>query len=90
MGLVALTEAERRGEVASEHVDLLDVGQESLVDSLLVRCPAGGDLLLRWLLALLEESLLASLLLGLLGVEVLGLCDLLNLLLVDSGEVDLL
>lgn len=46
VGLVALAEAERRGEVACEHVDLLNVGQEGLVDGLLVRCPAGGDLLL--------------------------------------------
>jgi len=43
-----------------------------------------------WLLSLLEEGLLASLLLSLLGGEVLGLCDLLNLLVVDSGKVDLL
>lgn len=42
------------------------------------------------LLSLLEESLLASLLLGLLSDEVLGLGDLLNLLLVDSGQVNLL
>jgi hypothetical protein len=46
VGLVALAEAERGGEVACEHVNLLDVGQEGLVDGLLVRCPAGGDLLL--------------------------------------------
>ena len=50
----------------------------------LSRCPYLG------LLALLEESLLTSLLLGLFGGEVLGLCDLLNLLLVDSSEIDLL
>lgn len=42
------------------------------------------------LLSLLEESLLASLLLGLLPDEVLGLADLLDLLLVDSGQVNLL
>lgn len=42
------------------------------------------------LLSLLEESLLASLLLGLLSDEVLGLSDLLDLLLVDSGQVNLL
>lgn len=41
------------------------------------------------LLALLEESLLASLLLGLLGGEVLWLRDLVNLLLVEAGDVDL-
>ncbi len=46
VGLVTLAEAERGGEVACEHVNLLDVGQEGLVDGLLVRCPAGGDLLL--------------------------------------------
>lgn len=42
------------------------------------------------LLALLEESLLAGLLLGLLSDEVLGLSDLLDLLVVNSGQVDLL
>lgn len=41
------------------------------------------------LLSLLEESLLASLLLGLLGGEVLGLGNLLNLGLVDASKVDL-
>jgi len=41
------------------------------------------------LLSLLEESLLTSLLLGLLGGEVLGLRDLLNLLLVEARDVDL-
>lgn len=43
-----------------------------------------------WLLSLLEEGLLAGLLLGLLSDEVLGLTDLLDLLLVDSGQVNLL
>lgn len=42
------------------------------------------------LLSLLEESLLAGLLLGLLADEVLGLGDLVDLAGVDSGEVDLL
>lgn len=42
------------------------------------------------LLPLLEESLLASLLLGLLSNEVLGLSNLLDLLVVDSGQVNLL
>lgn len=41
------------------------------------------------LLSLLEESLLTSLLLGLLGGEVLGLRNLLNLLLVQTRDVDL-
>lgn len=42
------------------------------------------------LLALLEESLLTSLLLGLLGGEVLGLSNLVDLGLVDASEIDLL
>jgi hypothetical protein len=42
------------------------------------------------LLSLLEESLLTSLLLGLLSSEVLGLRDLLDLLLVETGDVDLI
>lgn len=41
-----------------------------------------------WLLSLLEESLLAGLLLGLLANEVLRLGDLIDLLGVDTGEVD--
>lgn len=42
------------------------------------------------LLSLLEESLLAGLLLGLLTNEVLGLGDLVDLAALDSGKVDLL
>lgn len=41
------------------------------------------------LLSLLEESLLTSLVLGLLGGEVLGLRDLLNLLVVETGKLNL-
>lgn len=41
------------------------------------------------LLALLEESVLTGLLLGLVGGEVLGLRDLVDLLLVEAGDVDL-
>lgn len=43
-----------------------------------------------WLFSLLEESLLASLLLGLLANKVLGLGDLVNLGGVNTGQVDLL
>ncbi len=46
MGLVTLAQAERGSKVAGEHVDLLDAGQQSLVDGLLVRRAAAGDLLL--------------------------------------------
>jgi len=60
VGLVALAEAERRGEVACEHVDLLDVGQESLVDGLLVCCPAGRDLLLLYVLSIIVRTRLVS------------------------------
>ena len=49
VGLVALAQAERAGEVAGEELDLLDVGDQSLVDGLLVRRPAAVDLLLLWL-----------------------------------------
>lgn len=41
------------------------------------------------LLSLLEESLLASLLLSLVGGEVLGLGNLLNLGLIETGKVNL-
>lgn len=108
MWLVALAKAERRSQIAGKVVDLLDVGQEGLVDGLLVRYPAAGHLLLLFilsapnlqhpetfrlsylcLLALLEESLLASLLLGLVGGEVLGGGNLVDLGLGDTGQVDL-
>lgn len=46
MGLVALPQAEGAGEVAGEHLNLLDVGNQSLVDSLLVSGAAAVDLLL--------------------------------------------
>lgn len=46
VGLVTLAQAERRAEVARKELDLLDVGQQGLVDRLLVRCPGGGNLLL--------------------------------------------
>lgn len=46
MGLVALAKAERGGEVAGKKVDLLDVGDQGLVDGLLVSRPTAGNLLL--------------------------------------------
>ena len=46
VGLVALPQAEGAGEVAGEELDLLDVGDEGLVDGLLVRGAGAGDLLL--------------------------------------------
>ena len=46
VGLVALSQAEVAGEVAGEEVDLLDVGDEGLVNSLLVGGANAGDLLL--------------------------------------------
>lgn len=46
VGLVTLPQAERAGEVRGKHIDLLDVGNQSLVDSLLVGGAAAVDLLL--------------------------------------------
>ncbi len=46
VGLVALAQAEGAGEVAGEELDLLDVGNQGLVDSLLVCRSAAVDLLL--------------------------------------------
>jgi hypothetical protein len=46
VGLVTLAQAERAREVASEQVDLLDVGNQRLVHSLLIRRSASADLLL--------------------------------------------
>ncbi len=54
------------------------------------RGESGGRQAHLWLLALLEESLLASLVLGLLAGEVLGLRDLVDLLRVDALQVHLL
>jgi hypothetical protein len=89
VGLVTLSQAEGAAEVATEVLDLLDVGDQRLVDSLLVRSAGAGDLLLLGLLSLLEESFLASLLLSLIGSEVLGLGDLVDLLAVETSNVDL-
>jgi hypothetical protein len=114
MGLVALAQAEGAREVAGKELDLLDAGNQGLVDGLLVGSTAAGNLLLLCvvnnvsqslsvqlcshaeagnsylgLLSLLEESLLTGLLLGLLGGEVLGLGNLIHLLLVKTGEVNL-
>ena len=46
MGLVARPQAEGAGEVAGEEFDLLDVGDQSLVDGLLVGSTGAVDLLL--------------------------------------------
>ena len=46
VGLIALAQAERGGEVACEQVHLLDVRQQRLVDGLLVRGAGAADLLL--------------------------------------------
>jgi hypothetical protein len=46
VGLVTLPQAERAGEVRSQHVNLLDVGNQSLIDGLLVGGAAAVDLLL--------------------------------------------
>lgn len=46
MGLVTLAQAEGAGKVAGKEVDLLDAGNQSLVDGLLVSGAAAVDLLL--------------------------------------------
>lgn len=46
VGLVALSQREGAGKVAGEHLDLLDAGNQSLVDRLLVGGTAAVDLLL--------------------------------------------
>ena len=76
MWLIALPQAECRAQVRSKELLLLDGSDEGLVDALLVIGAAGGELLLLWLLALLEECFLALLLLGLVGAPVAGLGDL--------------
>lgn len=48
MGLVTLSQAEGASEVASQQVHLLDVGDQGLVDGLLVGSTAAVDLLLLW------------------------------------------
>ena len=89
MGPVALPEREVGGEVALEVVLLLDGLKNGLVDGLLVLGAAGGNLLLLGLLALLEESLLGALLVGLLVAgEVVGVGDLLEGLAVKTVDGD--
>lgn len=46
MGLVTLPQAEGAGKVGSQHVDLLDVGEQRLVNGLLVGSTAAVDCLL--------------------------------------------
>lgn len=46
MGLVTLPQAEGAGEVGGQQIHLLDVGNQSLVDGLLVGGAAAVDLLL--------------------------------------------
>lgn len=46
MRLVTPAQAEGASEVAGEHIDLLDVGDQGLVDGLLVGSTAAVDLLL--------------------------------------------
>lgn len=63
---VTLPQAEVGAEVSLEQRLLLNCRQESLVHLLLVLRALTSNLLLGWLLTLLEESLLAALLVGLL------------------------
>lgn len=46
VGLITLSQREGAGKVAGEHLDLLDAGNQSLVDGLLVGGAAAVDLLL--------------------------------------------
>lgn len=86
---VTLPEAEVGGKVALEVVLLLDRLKDSLVDGLLVLGTAGGNLLLLGLLALLEESLLGALLVGLLvASKVVRVGDLLEGLAVEAVDGD--
>lgn len=89
MGPVTLPQGEVGGKVALEVVLLLDGLKDGLVDGLLVLGAAGGNLLLLGLLALLEESLLRALLVGLLVAgEVVGVGDLLEGLAVKTVDGD--
>lgn len=86
---VTLPQAEVGAEVSLEQRLLLDCGQKGLVDLLLVLCALSSDLLLGWCLALLEESLLGALLVGLLvASKVLLAADLGDGLGVDALDWD--
>jgi hypothetical protein len=56
VGLVTLPQAEGAGEVAGQQIHLLDAGNQSLVDGLLVGSTAAVDLLLLEI----ETNLLAN------------------------------
>jgi len=89
VGPVTLPQGEVGGKVALEVVLLLDGLKNGLVDGLLVLGAAGGNLLLLGLLALLEESLLGALLVGLLVAgEVVDVGDLLEGLAVEAVDGD--
>jgi len=88
--LVTLSQAESAAKVAGEKSLLLDGGKESLVDGLLVCGTAASWLLLLWLLSLLEKCLLTSLLLALLAGKVSGRSYLIDLGLINTGEINLL
>lgn len=51
MGLVTLAQAEGAREVAGKKLDLLDAGNQGLVDGLLVSGTAAGDLLLLYVVS---------------------------------------
>jgi hypothetical protein len=81
-------EAEAGGKVVNKVSLLLDVGKKGLVDGLLVLNAVLGGLLLLGLLALLEESILARLVCGLVLGEVALLGSLLQDTLIDTLDVD--
>lgn len=60
VGLVTLSQAERAGEVAGEQLNLLDVGNQGLVNSLLVGGAVAVDLLLLQDVSVLPFCLLSS------------------------------
>lgn len=86
---VTVPQAELALEVFLQHALLLDALQQTLVHLLLIRRAVTARLLLLRLLALVEESLLAALLVRLLVAgKVLGLRNFVHGALVDAVEGD--
>lgn len=85
---IAFPQAEGAPEITLQHRLLLDIRQQSLIHLLLILCPVFANLLLLRL-ALVEESLLAALLIRLLvSRKVSFASDFVDSTVIDAFEID--